>query len=67
MALETNLFKAATRPVNLYSSFTLLEDVMSNMALTFSGLASIPRCKTMNPGNLLDKTPNTHFVEFNLI
>ena len=67
MALETNLFKAATCPVSLYSSFTLLEEVMSNMALTFFGLASIPRCETMNPGNLLDETPNNHFVGFNLI
>ena len=67
MALETNLFKAATCPVSLYSSFTLLEEVMSNMALTFSGLASIPHCKTMNPRNLPDETPNKHFTEFNLI
>ena len=67
MALETNLFKVATHPVSLYSSFTLLKEAMSNMALTFSGLASIPRCETMNPRNLLDKTPNTHFVGFNLI
>ena len=67
MALEINLFKVATRPVNLYTSFTLLREVMSNIALTFSGLASIPCCETMNPRNLLDETPNTHFARFNLI
>ena len=62
MALETNLFKDVTRPVSLCTSFTLLGEVMSNMALNFSELAFTPHCKTINLRNLPDETPNTHFA-----
>ena len=58
---------AVIRSVNLCTSFTLLREVMLSMALTFFGLASIPRWETMNPKNLRDKTLNTHFTEFNII
>ena len=67
MALEMNLFKATIRLVNLYTSFTLLGEVISSMAFTFSRLASIPCWETMNPKNLPNETPNTHFTKFNLI
>ena len=67
MALETNLFKVATRPVSLCTSFIYLGEVMSNIALTFSGLASMPHYETINPKNLPNETPNTHFAGFNLI
>ena len=67
MALEMNLFRVAIRLVSLCTSFTLLNEVMSSMALTFSRLASIPHWETMNPKNLLDETPNTHFAGFSLI
>ena len=59
MALKTNLFKATTCPISLCTSFTLLGEVMSNMALTFSGLAFMPRCETMKLRNLLDE-PQIH-------
>ena len=67
MAFETNVFRVATSPVSLCTSFTFLGEVMSSMALTFSRLASIPHWETVNPRNLPDKTPNTHFVGFSLI
>ena len=67
MALGTNLFKATIHPINLSTTFTLLREAMSNMALTFSKLASMPCYETMNPRNFPDVTPNTHFTGFNLI
>ena len=62
MALEMNMFKDITCPVSLCTSFTLLGEVMFNMALTFSELAFTPHCETMNLENLPDETPNTHFA-----
>ena len=67
MAFETNVFRATTSPVSLFTSFTFLGEVMSSMALTFSRLASIPHWETVNPRNLPNKTPNTHFAGFSLI
>ena len=67
MALETNLFRAATSPVSLCTSFTFLGEVMSSMALTFSRLALIPHWEIVNPRNLPNETPNTHFARFSLI
>ena len=67
MTFETNVFRAATSPVSLCTSFTFLGEVMSSMALTFSRLASIPHWETVNPRNLPNKTPNTHFAGFSLI
>ena len=61
MALETNLFKATTHPVSFCTSFTFLGEVMSNMALTFSGLASMPRYETINPKNLHTSLSSTSF------
>ena len=58
VALETNLFMVATCPISLCTSFTFLDEVMSIMALTFFGLASIPRWDTTNLRNLPDETPN---------
>ena len=51
VALETNLFRAATFPFKLYTGFTVLEGSSSNMARTFSGLTSIPLWDTMKPKN----------------
>ena len=67
VALKMNLFKAATRPISLCTSFTLLGEVMSSIALNFFELASMPRCETINPKNLPDETLNTHFAGFNHI
>ena len=43
MALEMNLFNIVIHLVSLYTSLTVLGEVMSSMALTFSGFALIPR------------------------
>ena len=42
VALETNLFRAATFPFKLCTAFTVLGGSSSNMAHIFSGLTSIP-------------------------
>ena len=43
ITIEMNLFKATTFPVKLYTSFIVFEDVISMLALTLSGFASMPR------------------------
>ena len=43
MAMETNLVNVMIRPISLCTSLTILGEVMSSIALTFYGFASIPR------------------------
>ena len=57
-----NLLKAAMHPVSFIGSFLLLGGFMYLMALTFMGLASMPRLLTMKPSSFPDGTPNTHLV-----
>ena len=54
-----NLLKAAIHPVSFIRSFLLLGGFMNLMALTFVGLASMPRLLTMKPSSIPDGTPNT--------
>ena len=42
IALEMNLFKAATFPIKLYTSFIVLGDFISIIAFTLSEFASMP-------------------------
>jgi len=51
VALETNLFKAATFPVKVCTSFIVFGDLTLIIAFTLSGFASIPHWDTMNPKN----------------
>ena len=67
VALETNLFRAATLPFKLYTAFTVLGGSSSNMSRTFSGLTSIPLWDTMKPKNFPAVTPNTHLLGFNFM
>ena len=67
IALETNLFRAATFPFKLCIAFTVLRGSSSNMARTFSGLTSIPLWDTMKPKNFLVFTPNTHLLGFSFM
>lgn len=67
VTLETNLFKAATFLVKLCISFTILGDVISMIALTFIGFASILYWDTMKPRNFPEETPKTHLVGFGFI
>ena len=67
VALETNLFWAATFPIKLYISFIVFGDLTSIIAFTLSGFASIPRWDTMNPKNFPEVTKKTHFLGFNFI
>ena len=60
-----NLLKAAMHPVSFIGSFLLLGGFMYLMALTFMGLASMPRLLTMKPSSFPDGTPNTHLVGLN--
>jgi len=52
---------AVSRPMRHYTSLTLLGLRISIIALHFLGLASMPRCVSMNPRNLPRSTPKTHF------
>ena len=51
VALETNLFRAATFPVRLCTSFIVFGDLTSIITFTLSRFASIPCWDTMNPKN----------------
>jgi hypothetical protein len=57
-----NLFRAAIHPISFCTSLIVAGASMSVMAVTFTGLASIPRLLTMNPSNFPNGTPYTHFV-----
>ena len=67
VALETNLLRAATRPVRDCTSLIFCGGFISRIALIFSGLASIPLCETMNPRNFPEATPKAHLLGFNFI
>ena len=67
VALKTNLFKGATFPIKLCTSFTVFGELTSIIAFTLSGFASIPHWDTMNPKNFLEATAKTHFARFNFI
>ena len=67
VALETNLFRAATLLFKLCTAFTVLGGYSSNMARTFSGLTSIPLWDTMKPKNFLAVTPNMHLLGFSFM
>ena len=67
VVLETNLLRAATRPVRDWTSLILYGGFISRIALIFSGFALIPLCETMNPRNFLDATPKAHLLGFNFI
>ena len=67
VALETNLFRAVTFPVKLYTSFIVFGDLTSIIAFTLSGFASIPCWDTMNLKNFPKVIEKTHFSGFNFI
>ena len=62
--LEMNLFRAATFPVKLCTSFIVFGDLISIIAFTLSGFASMPRWETMNLKNFPEVTAKTHFAGF---
>ena len=67
VALEMNLFRAATFPFKLCIAFNVLGGSSYNMARTFSGLTSIPLWDTMKSKNFPTVTPNTHLLGFNFM
>jgi hypothetical protein len=58
---EMKWLKAARHPMTLCTPFKSLIGPMLVMAAIFSGLASMPRSKTMNPRSMPRGTPKTHF------
>src|SRR5436189_4886964 len=58
---DKNLLSAANRPLSFWISLRVVGSFMSQIACIFSGLVSIPRVVIMNPRNLPDPTPKTHF------
>ena len=58
--------RAAKQPVSLYTPLMLRMGPMLEMAVIFSGLASMPRSDTMYPSNFPSRTPKTHFLGFSL-
>ena len=67
VALETNLLRAATLPVRDFTSLIVLGELISRIALTFSGFASIPLYETINPRNFPEETPKAHLEGFNFM
>ena len=67
MALETNLLRAATRPVSDWTSLIFYGGFISNIAWILLGLASIPLCETIKPRNFPDDTPKAHLLGFNFM
>ena len=64
VSFETNLFNVAAHPVGLCTSLTILREVMSSIALTFSRFASISHCDTMKPRNFPDETLKVHSADW---
>ena len=64
---EMNLLREAKQPVSLCTPLTLRMGPMLEMAVIFSGLASMPRLDMMYPSSFPFGTPKTHFSEFNLM
>src|SRR4051812_16465616 len=58
---DKNLLSAASRLLSFWMSLKVVGSFMSRIACIFSGLASIPLLVIMNPRNLPDPTPKTHF------
>jgi hypothetical protein len=57
-----NLFRAAIHPVSFCTSLIVAGASMPVMAMSFTGLASIPRSLMINPSNFPYGTPKTHLV-----
>ena len=58
--------RAARQPVRLYMPLTLRMGPMLEMAMIFSGLASMPCSDMMYLSSFPFGTPKTHFLGFNL-
>jgi hypothetical protein len=61
-----NLFSAAMRPINFYTSFLVCGSCIWVIALILSGLASIPLVETKQPNTLSLVTPKMHFSGLSL-
>ena len=66
VSLAMNRLMYYNRPKNAHISFSLLGGGMSNMALIFDGLTSIPLSLTKKPKNFPAITPKVHIYGFNL-
>jgi len=71
LVLSANLGRKREIAVNLptrrCTSLTFVGLLMLIIAWHFSGLASIPRCVSMNPRNLPPSTPKVHFSGLSLM
>lgn len=65
--LDTNLFRAIMRPVNLCTLLTQVGVGISSRAYIFAGLGSISLQLTMYPRNFPPWMKNAHFAMFNFI
>jgi hypothetical protein len=54
--------RVAIIPVSFMTSFLLDGLAILQIASTFAGLASMPRCLTMKPRRNSEGTPKTHLV-----
>ena len=62
-----NQLRAAKLPVIICTPLTLRIGPMLEMAMIFSGMASMPRSDTMYPSSFPFGTPKTHFLRFSLM
>jgi hypothetical protein len=66
-SLEINQLNAVKQPMCFYTSLMRVGGRIALTVLIFSGLASIPRCKTRKPSSLPTVTLNTHLSGFNFM
>ena len=66
VSLAMNQLMYCNRPKNPLISFSLLGGGISNMALIFDGLTSIPLSLAEKPNNFPAVTLKVHFYGFNL-
>ena len=62
-----SLSNVTIRPVSLCTFLIVLGEVMSSIALTFSGFALIPCWDTMKLRNFSGETPKTHLLRLSFI
>jgi hypothetical protein len=67
LSRETNLLKAAIKPINFCMSWRLSGGSILIMANTFSVIGSIPHRETIYPSNSHEAMPNVHFSGFSFI
>jgi len=57
-----NLYNMTMQPVNFYTPFAAVGELIFNTALTLFRFVSMPLWSIMNPKNFSTLTPKVHFI-----